>query len=151
MQAERFFQFMAEYNTAIWPAQVVFYALSAFFIYTSFNNFKHSNTINILTLSSLWILNGAVTLLIYFTNFHNQYYLWGPLWIAQGFLIYYHGIIKKQLNFKIKKDIYSFTGLTFIAYALIIYPLIGSWIGHPFPKGPIFGAAPCPTVTLLSG
>ena len=146
MQAERFFQFMAEYNTAIWPAQIVFYILSFYFVYTSFYKSKISNTVNILILSSLWIWNGAVTLLIYFCRFHYQYYLWGSLWIAQGLLILYQGTVKKQISFKIKKDLYSITGLAFILYALVIYPLIGSWLGHPFPKGPLFGAAPCPTV-----
>ena len=72
MQAERFFNFMAEYNTAIWPAQIVFYLLSFVFIITAFYRVRGSNTLNILILSSLWIWNGAVTLLIYFTSFHNQ-------------------------------------------------------------------------------
>ncbi len=146
MQADLFFQFMTKYNTAIWPMQIVFYVLSALCIYTSLHKLKYSDIINIVILSSLWIWNGAITLLVYFTSFHDQYYLWGPIWIAQGVLISYHGIIKKQIRFKLKKDVYSFIGLTFIAYALILYPLIGAWLGHPFPKGPIFGAAPCPTV-----
>ncbi|MEF2231117.1 MAG: DUF6064 family protein [Pseudodesulfovibrio sp.] len=146
MHAERFFQFMAEYNTAIWPVQIIFYALAAFFICTSFYKIKHSNTINIFILSLLWIWNGSVTLLIYFTSFHYQYYLWGPVWVAQGLLICYQGIIKKRIHFNIKKDVYSIAGLTFIAYALIVYPMIGAWLGHPFPRGPLFGSAPCPTV-----
>jgi len=146
MQAEMFFQFMEKYNNEIWPIQVVFYALSTLFIIASARTFKHSNSTNILILSSLWVWNGAVTLLGFFTKFHFQYYLWGVLWVAQGVLIFYIGIIKKKINFKIRKDLYSITGLVFIAYALIVYPLIGAWLGHPFPKGPVFGAAPCPTV-----
>ncbi len=146
MHAERFFQFMAEYNTAIWPAQVIFYILAVFFIFTSFYKIRSSNTINILILSVLWVWNGSVTLLIFFSNFHYQYYLWGAFWIAQGLLIYYIGVVKRQINLKIKKDVYSIAGLTFIVYALVIYPMIGSWLGHPFPRGPLFGSAPCPTV-----
>lgn len=146
MQAEKFFQFMAEYNTAIWPAQVVFYIFSIFFVYTSFKKYKYSNAVNILILTSLWTWNGSVTLLIYFSGFHPQYYLWGPIWIFQGLLICYHGIVQNNITFKIRGDIYSVTGLIFIVYALAIYPLICSWFGHSFPKGPIFGAAPCPTV-----
>jgi len=101
---------------------------------------------NILILSSLWIWNGAVTLLMFFTGFHAQYYLWGVVWMLQGLAICYTGIYKKQLNFRIKKDGYTLTGLIFIFYALVAYPLIGAWLGHPFPKGPMFGTAPCPTV-----
>ena len=146
MQTELFFKFMAEYNNAVWPAQIIFYALSIFFIFTSINTKNISNKINVLILSSLWVWNGAVTLLIYFTNFHAQYYLWGVVWVLQGLWICYCGIHKKQFYFIIKKDLYSIIGLIFIFYALIVYPLIGAWLGHPFPKGPLFGAAPCPTV-----
>lgn len=146
MDTEQFFQIMAEFNNAVWPAQIIFYALSIFFIFTSINTKKFFNNINILILSSLWIWNGAVTLLMYFTRFHAQYYLWGVVWILQGLAICYYGIYKKQISFRIKKDLHSITGLIFIFYALIVYPLIGAWLGHPFPQGPLFGAAPCPTV-----
>jgi len=146
MGAELFFQRMAECNHAVWPAQIIFYALSIFFIFTSINTKNISNNINILILSSLWVWNGAVTLLMYFTRFHAQYYLWGIIWILQGLAICYYGIHKKRIYFRIKKDLYSITGLIFSFYALIAYPLIGAWMGHPFPKGPIFGTAPCPTV-----
>jgi len=146
MNAELFFQRMAEYNNAVWPAQIIFYALSFFFIFASTRANHTLNTINILILSSLWIWNGAVTLLMFFTGFHAQYYLWGVVWMLQGLAICYTGIYKKQLNFRIKKDGYTLTGLIFIFYALVAYPLIGAWLGHPFPKGPMFGTAPCPTV-----
>jgi hypothetical protein len=147
MDAQLFFQkTMAECNNAVWPAQIIFYVLSIFFIFTSINTKNISNKMNILILSSLWVWNGAVTLLMHFTRFHAQYYVWGVVWILQGLAIFYYGIYKKQINFRIKKDLYSITGLIFILYALIVYPLIGAWLGHPFPKGPIFGTAPCPTV-----
>ena len=146
MAAELFFQKMADYNNAVWPAQIIFHALAVVFIYTSTRPITFSNKINILILSSLWIWNGAVTLLMFFTKFHAQYYLWGVLWILQGLAVYYYGIHKEQFFFRIRKESHSILGLLFIFYALVVYPLIGAWMGHPFPKGPIFGAAPCPTV-----
>lgn len=142
---------MADYNTAVWPAQIIFYALAFFFLASSLKPNSITNTINLFILSLLWVWNGAVTQLVYFTGFHAQYYLWGLVWILQGMAFSYFGIYQKEIAFRIKKDLYSLTGLIFLSYALIIYPLIGAWLGHPFPKGPIFGAAPCPTVIFTFG
>lgn len=69
MQAELFFKFMAEYNNAVWPAQIIFYALSIFFIFTSINTKNISNNINILILSSKVLqVHAALDCFIIFFN-----------------------------------------------------------------------------------
>lgn len=42
-------------------------------------------------------------------------------------------------------------GLIFMAYAMIIYPLLGTLAGHVWPQSPMFGVAPCPTTIFTFG
>jgi len=151
MNSELFFQQMAEYNNAIWPVQIITYILAVFFIINSIKKWKISNEINTIILSMLWIWNGAITEILFFSGFQKQYYFWGSLWILQGILFLVFGIFKDKFNYKLQKNWYSYIGILFILYALIIYPLIGFLLGHGYPKGPIFGVAPCPVCVFTFG
>jgi hypothetical protein len=41
-------------------------------------------------------------------------------------------------------------GAVIIAYALVVYPVIGYLVGHRFPASPAFGA-PCPVTLFTAG
>ncbi|WP_345694222.1 DUF6064 family protein [Fodinibius salicampi] len=56
-----------------------------------------------------------------------------------------------QLRYRFGKDIYSVTGIIFILYSIIIYPLLGYSFGHVYPQSPVFGLAPCPTTIFTFG
>ena len=150
MNAEHFFQRMAEYNNAIWPAQLISYALAVVIIIHSIKQWKVSNEINTTIIAIIWIWNGAVTEMLFFSKFQTQYYVWGILWILQGIFFIIIGF-KHTFNYKIQKNWYSYAGILFILYALVVYPLIGSFLGHGFPRGPIFGVAPCPVCVFTFG
>jgi hypothetical protein len=150
MNAEHFFQRMAEYNNAIWPAQIISYGLAIIIIINSIKQWKVSNEINTTILAILWIWNGAVTEMLFFSKFQTQYYVWGILWILQGIFFIIIGF-KNRFDYKIQKNWYSYAGILFILYALVVYPLIGSFVGHGFPRGPIFGVAPCPVCVFTFG
>jgi hypothetical protein len=150
MNAEHFFQRMAEYNNAIWPAQIISYVLAIIIIINSVKQWKVSNEINTTILAILWIWNGAVTEILFFSKFQTQYYVWGILWILQGIFFIIIGF-KNKFDYKIQKNWYSYAGILFILYALVVYPLIGSFVGHGFPRGPIFGVAPCPVCVFTFG
>jgi hypothetical protein len=42
-------------------------------------------------------------------------------------------------------------GTIFVAYAMIVYPILGTMTGHAWPYAPIFGVAPCPTTIFTFG
>ena len=141
---------MAEYNNAIFPAQIVAYILSALLILSLFKSNKYSHKGNALFISALWIWNGVVLQIVFFSQYHPQYYFWGALFVIQGLLFGWNAL-KGKLTFTFRGNIHSWLGLIFIAYGLIIYPMIGSLAGHPYPLGPIFGVAACPTVIFTFG
>ncbi|HKL17769.1 MAG TPA: DUF6064 family protein, partial [Halalkalibaculum sp.] len=46
---------------------------------------------------------------------------------------------------------YGITGAILMTYAMLIYPLIGSQLGHGYPYAPMFGVAPCPATIFTFG
>lgn len=62
----------------------------------------------------------------------------------------YYGVLKKSLLFRFRSDRYGFTGGALIVYALLVYPLLGYFLGHIFPASPTFGL-PCPTTIFTFG
>ena len=72
------------------------------------------------------------------------------LFVVEGALLLYLGAMKNQIKFRLVQNKYALIGLLFIAYALIIYPLIGTYVGHGYPRLPTFGL-PCPTTIFTFG
>jgi hypothetical protein len=70
-------------------------------------------------------------------------YLFGLLFIIQGLIFRYTGMIRKELNFQLRSDRYSIRGAIMILDAMIVYPILGFLFGHSYP------AAPCPTPIFI--
>jgi len=151
VSVELFYQRMFEYNSDMWPVMIFTYVLAVLVIILSIKRFKFSDTIITSVLGFLWIWNGLIEFIIYFGSVSAQYYAWGSLWILQGVLFIWFGIMKANFIFKIGKDIYSITGLIIILFALVVYPIIGFLTDHGYPHGPIFGIAPCPVCIFTFG
>jgi hypothetical protein len=54
-------------------------------------------------------------------------------------------------GFARRTDPAGLLGLALIAYALVVYPLIGLWFGHSLGELPAFGVTPCPLVLFTFG
>lgn len=74
----------------------------------------------------------------------------GGLFIIQGLLFFYYGVLKQKLHFSFHTDVYTITGGIVMLYALILYPLLGYLAGHSYPDAPTFGL-PCPTTIFTLG
>jgi hypothetical protein len=61
------------------------------------------------------------------------------------------GGVGRRLSFGFKPGIYSYAGLLFILYAMVVYPVIGMLLGHGYPDSPCFGVAPCPVTIFTFG
>ena len=61
------------------------------------------------------------------------------------------GVARSDLVIRPRRDLASVLGGVFIAYALIGYPVVGLLGGHPLRELPVFGLAPCASVTFLFG
>ena len=148
---EQFMEVFKQYNLAIWPAQVPAYGLGFLAVWLAFRKSAQSNRIISGILSLLWVWNGAAYHLGFFSRINPAAFLFGGLFILQGFLFFYSGVIKSSLSFEFRKDLPSFVGGLIILYGLVIYNLIGPLFGHSYPYSPLFGVAPCPTTIFTFG
>lgn len=147
---EQFLDVFRQYNNSVWPMQIFLTFLA--FLATYFSIFKkpYSNKIIVSVLAFLWFWMGIVYHLIYFSSVNKAATLFGFLFIIQGLLLFYFGIIKDKLKFQFSLNRYGITGMALIMFAIVVYPLLGYWLGHVYPSSPTFGL-PCPTTIFTFG
>lgn len=141
---EQFLNVFQQYNLAIWPMEVVFVLLGLTAIYLAVAPRKQSNRIITGILCFFWLWMGTVYHIMYFSAINSAAYLFGSLFIVQGLVFAFSGLIKQSLSFGFRGDGYGITGAILLLYALLIYPILGAFQGHGYPQSPTFGL-PCPT------
>jgi len=148
---DQFLNIFREYNMAIWPSQVVAYLLGFAAVGLAFTkHFKSGKTI-LAILGIFWIWMGGLYHLVFFSAINSAAYLFGGLFLLQGVLFLFMAYRERHPEFGFKGDAYGLTGSLFILYAVLIYPIIGSLLGHGYPYAPMFGVAPCPTAIFTFG
>lgn len=137
------------YNRAIWPMQVVAYALGVMAVVLVVRQTTHSNRTIAGILAFLWLFSAGFFIFA-LVPIYTPAYAFGALFIVQAgiFLAY---AIKPRLSFSIASDVYSVFGVLFIAFAMIGYPVLGYFVGHRYPQSPPFGLTPCPLSVFTFG
>jgi hypothetical protein len=147
---EEFLNVIKSYNQSIFPAQIIFYLVGFYCVYLLLKSPKHRDKFINFILSFFWLWIGIVYNLIFFTSINKAAYIFGFLFIIQGILFLIFGIVKNDISFSYRKDLFGIVGLIFISYALVIYPVLNFVLGHPYPYAPTFGL-PCPTTIFTFG
>lgn len=147
---DQFLQVIRDYNLSVWPMQIVFYAIGFLVVFFGIRRTSRSTTVINFALASLWLWAGIVYHIGFFTGINKAAYLFGGLSIVQGILFLYSGVFKNSITYAFRPNLYGWTGLLFIVYALVIYPVIGYFSGHSYPYAPTFGL-PCPTTIFTMG
>ena len=148
---DEFLATIAGYNQAVWPMQVVFYLLAVLLIALAARPSRRTRAIwNGALLAFLWAWMGIV----YHWGFHAPInpagWLFGALFLLQAVALVAEGVARRRLSFRARWDGYGVAGAVMIAYALVVYPVVGALAGHAFPIGPTLGL-PCPTTILTFG
>ncbi|MFC1511903.1 DUF6064 family protein [Candidatus Latescibacterota bacterium] len=147
----QFLDLFAAYNTAIWPVQLVMYLLGAVAVAGLFKNTYLMSRGIVFILAFMWMWTGVVYHLGFFSRINSAAVLFGALFFFQGLVFLMNGISKKRLNFQATLTMYDIVGGLFIIYAGILYPILGIFSGHGWPRAPIFGVTPCPVVVFTFG
>lgn len=148
---EQFFGVFGTYNDAIWPAQIIAYGLGALAVVFGTRASRNSGIVISTVLALFWVWMGVFYHILHFSTINPAARLFGIFFILQGLLLVLIGGIRNRLTFRSVRDPYSVVGWCFIAYAMLIYPLIGSASGHSYPEIPMFGVAPCPATIFTFG
>lgn len=148
---EQFLGVFREYNTAIWPVQVAVYLLGLGAIGLTFRRPSWSDRTIAGVLAVFWGWMGAVYHLAFFRTINPAATLFGAFFLVQGLLFVYVGVVRGNLTFRARSDLYGWVGGLLMGYALAIYPVLGALLGHGYPEAPMFGVAPCPATIFTFG
>lgn len=147
---EQFFGVFEQYNEVVWPAQVAIYIAAAIAFYLIFKPDKYSNKIISGILALLWLWMGIVYHWSFFVAINPAARVFGVIFVLQGLIFTFEGIIRNNLAFSFRKDLRSTIGIVLMLFGPIIYPILGQFFGHTYPSTPTFGL-PCPTIIFTIG
>lgn len=151
--SEQFFGVFRSYNEAVWPAQIALNLIGAFVAVAAWRaNARRSwawARAALIFLATLWLWTGIVYFKMFFASITPAGQIFGSLFIAQGGLLLI-AAWQDSDSFEPATRPYITVAAAIIAYALLLYPLIGIAFGQRYPALPTFGA-PCPMVVLTFG
>jgi hypothetical protein len=146
-----FLQVFAAYNIGVWPYPVVAALLGALAIVLLFRRPPWSDRAISTILFVFWSIMGVGYHGLFFSRINSAAYLFGALFLLAALIFLVEGVIRHRIQYRIVSGVRGWLAAVSIAYAFIVYPLIGLMITHPYPRTPLFGVAPCPTTIFTLG
>jgi Family of unknown function (DUF6064) len=147
---EQFYAVFRDYNTTLWPAQLVLLALAAAAIALVVSPRSWSGAGVSLILALLWAWMALAYQLAFFSAISPPAYGFAIVFLLGAGLFLWHGVVKRRLEFRLTGGARSAVGLLLIVFALVVYPA-WSWLaGQPYLDTPTFGL-PCPTTIFTVG
>ena len=144
----QFLAVFAEYNLAVWPAQVIAYGLGLGMILLLLRPSPNAARAIGAGLAAMWIWTGLAYHAGYFSAINPAAPAFATLFVVQGLLLL-HAAARGTLRFGSPGGAPAWVGWTLLLYSGVLYPLAGLAAGHRYPEMPMFGITPCP-VTLFT-
>ena len=147
--ADQFFQVFSSYNQAVWPWQFVLSLMAAAVAIGAWRRPDLAGRAVPSFLAVLWLWSGIAYHLAEFTRINSAAYVFAGLFVIQATLWAWVAA-RGRLRFAPPGGAQWVVGAIGITYALLIYPLLGTMLGHGYPRAPTFGA-PCPSTIFTFG
>lgn len=148
---DQFIGVFHRFNEAIWPLQLVAYALGILCIVALVAKARSRQRLLPATLALFWAFMGIVFMWGFETDIMKPAYLFGALFVAEAAALVWSGVVRGRIVFEVAGGARLVAGAGMIVYALAVYPAIGALAGHAYPDAPLFGVAPCPTTIFTFG
>lgn len=146
---EQFFDVFRQYNERVWPAQLFLLAAATIALLLTVRPGERAGRSVSGILALLWLWMGVIYHIGFFRDINPAAVLFGALSIVQALLLTWLGVREGRLTFRSHGAAHVW-GWVHIGYALLLYPLLGAWLGHRYPLAPTFGL-PCPTTIFTFG
>lgn len=146
--AQEFLEVFGRYNLAVWPAQLVLYAIAIWIVSNALQPVRPR--LNLLLLAALWLWAALVYFVGFFTAINPAARLFAVLWIAQAAILVWASM-SRPAGARVPVGRFApLVGRALVGYALVGYPVVGYIAGHRYPETPSFGV-PCPTTIFTLG
>ena len=147
---EEFFALFAQYNIAVWPAQVVAYVLGIAMVASLAWRSRAAHRFVAAGLAMMWLWTGIAYHWMHFAALNPAAFGFAALFVLQG-VLFLVAAARDTLRFARPATVSAALGVALLVYAGVIYPLLGALSGHEYPAVPMFGIAPCPVVIFTFG
>lgn len=147
---EQFYGVFREYNTSVWPAQVLLVALAVVAVALVVVPRRWSGAGISSILAFLWAWLGLAFHLAFFTGINPGAYVFAGVSLAGAVIFLWQGVLRRKLEFRVVRGFRTVVGIILIVFALIMYPVWSHYAGHLYPAIPSFGL-PCPTTIFTVG
>jgi Family of unknown function (DUF6064) len=146
---DQFLDVFGAYNRALWPAVILIWLLTAAAIAALYLRDPWASRLVAAVLAFHWGWAGIAYHLAFFRSINPAATLFGAVFVLQGALFLWLGVLGSQLSFQFTCSVWGRIGAALIAYSLL-YPALGLALGLAYPRLPSFGV-PCPTAILTVG
>ena len=135
---QQFLDVFTRYNQAVWPMQfvLVLFALAA--VLLCFKKIEAADNLISVLLAFFWLWMGIVYHIVFFSEINKVANLFGSLFILEGLLFLYYGLLNNSFRFRFRPGLTGYTGLALVLAALFVYPAIGYLLVHVYPASPTF-------------
>lgn len=147
---EEFLNVLGSYNLKIWPLQIIAFLFGLVAVVFAFRETKSSSKVILAILSLLWLWNGAVFCLLFWTSIYKLAYIFAALLVIQGVLLIV-AFFRSDIVINFRPGWMSAIGIILIIYSMAGYQVFGYFLGHIYPNFFPFGLVPCPTTIFTIG
>jgi hypothetical protein len=147
---DEFFGVFARYNQSVWPMQVVLNVLAVAVIVLIYRGRRSESRCISAILFGLWAWMAIAYHLVFFKRINPAAWLFGVVFLLGALSFLWSGSIRNKLRFRLGSRSRTWLGGFFTGFALVIYPVLGHFLGHRYPAVPTFGT-PCPTTIFTFG
>lgn len=145
-----FMDVFAQYNLAVWPAQLVAYGLGLAMVAALWRRSRGADAFITAGLAAMWLWTGITYQWLHFAPINRAALGFGAMFVVQG-LLFAAAAARGKLEFRPPHGPSGWLGIALVLYAGAVYPLVGWLAGHAWPALPMFGIAPCPVVIFTFG
>jgi hypothetical protein len=146
---EQFFDLLAAYNEALWPALAVLWMASLFASLLLFSSRRPSDRWLSGLLAAHWIWSALAYHAAFFTRINRAAWVFAALFLLQGALFFWWGVVQGRLSFAPWRNAWAPVAWVLIAYSLL-YPVLNAVQHFSISRIPAFGV-PCPTMIFTAG
>jgi Family of unknown function (DUF6064) len=148
--AETLFSSFEQYNRGLWPLAILAVGLALAIILVSLRPMRGGDRAigALVALAWVWVGVGYHFLHLAALDFAAPAY--GVLFVLQGLLLAWTGIVRNRLSFRFGADLFGWAGLALMIAATLAWPL-ADLLGHGWRSLRLVGLAPGPTAAFTLG
>lgn len=151
INVERVLEAMRQYDQEIWPLPFLSTMLGLVIMLLALHRTPSAGRFICSLLALSWVWIGVEFQGLLLGHFQPAGELASALFVIQGLLLFWHGVLMGRLTFIPRSGAMGLWGGALLAYSLAAYPLLSELVGRGALAGLSLGLAPGPTTIFTLG